>query len=336
MTIYPGPPAKTLTSLAAARRYSRRGARPWRRGGLEGKVERVGDCGCTGDGPVRATLLETDWNDEWKKLQRARRSPDSPDFWNARARHFRPRETQPYARDFLKLADVRPGESVLDMGCGAGSLAVPLTRSGHRVVAADFSQAMLDALDEAAAYSDVADLIEPKLLAWDDDWLAAGLADKSVDVAFASRSIATADLGAALAKLDHVARRRCCVTLVFNASPRYDMHIMDAIGASVTQSRDFVYAFNILVGMGAAPEVSYIESPRHDTFDSLEAAVTDFARMLENGNEHRLPELRAYLAAHMVANPHAGEPGPKGKPQGRYMLDHTRIVRWAFIAWKPV
>ena len=33
--------------------------------------------------------------------------------------------------------------------------------------------------------------------------------------------------------------------------------------------------------------------------------------------------------------PHAGEPGQKGKPQGRYMLDHERIVHWAFIAWEP-
>lgn len=57
--------------------------------------------------------------------------------------------------------------------------------------------------------------------------------------------------------------------------------------------------------------------------------------MLERGNEHRLPELRRYLAAHMIENPHAGAPGEKGRPQGRYMLDHERIVRWAFIAWEP-
>ena len=42
---------------------------------------------------------------------------------------------------------------------------------------------------------------------------------------------------------------------------------------------------------------------------------------------------RSYLAQHMVDNPHAGEPGSKGRPQGRYMLDHERITRWAFIAW---
>ena len=42
----------------------------------------------------------------------------------------------------------------------------------------------------------------------------------------------------------------------------------------------------------------------------------------------------------LLARPRIGaqfsEPGSKGVPQGRYMLDHVRKVRWAFIAWEPV
>lgn len=292
------------------------------------------------NGSPAATLLTTDWNEEWKALQVARRSPDDPSWWDGRAKHFRPRETHPYARDFLELAELRPDERVLDMGCGAGTLAIPLARAEHPVLACDFSPRMLEVLREGIAYEEAhgtvaPGMIETRRLAWDDDWEAEGLSESMVDVAFASRSIATRDLAAALMKLDRVARRRCCITLVTGASPRVDPQIMGAIGASVTESRDYVYAFNILVGLGRLPEVRYIASPRRDTFDSLEDGVADFSRMLERGNEGRVGELRAYLAEHMVENPHAGEPGQKGKPQGRYMLDHERIVRWAFIAWEP-
>ena len=35
----------------------------------------------------------------------------------------------------------------------------------------------------------------------------------------------------ALAKLDRTARHRCAVTMVANSSPRYDPHLMNAIGA---------------------------------------------------------------------------------------------------------
>lgn len=124
--------------------------------------------------------------------------------------------------------------------------------------------------------------------------------------------------------------------MVANSSPRYDLHLMNAIGASVTCSNGFVYAFNILIQMGALPQVTYFESPRRDTFDSLKAGVADFSRMLEHGNEDKIDRLRDYIAQHMIENPHAGEPGSKGVPQGRYMLDHVRKVRWAFIAWEPV
>lgn len=283
----------------------------------------------------QSTLLNTDWNKEWMALQADRRAADDPSFWNKRAKHFKPRETHPYARDFLQLAGIRDGESVLDMGCGGGSLAIPLSRRGCPVLACDFSAPMLDVVREGARYFEVDDLIDTKLLAWDDDWSAAGMEPNSVDVALASRSIATTDLESALAKLDRMARRRCCITLVVNASPRYDEHVMNAVGASVTRSHDFVYAFNILIGMGRLPEVSYIHSPRRDTFDSLDSGVADFARMLEGGNEDKLEELRSYIAAHMVENPQAGQPGSKGEPQGRFMLDHVRTVHWAFISWNP-
>lgn len=284
---------------------------------------------------TEATLLQTDWNAEWMALQRARRSPDKAAFWNERAKHFKPRETRPYARDFIALMEARPGESVMDMGCGGGSIAIPLAQVGHPVLAADFSPAMLHALQEGIDCHGLQKLIDPRLLAWDDDWPVHGIEPKSVDIAIASRSIATSDLQAALLKLDTVARRRCCISLVANASPRYDTHILDAIGASVTASHDYVYAFNILVGLGVTPEVRYIDSARRDTFGSLEDGVRDFTRMLEGGNEHRIGELRTYIAEHMVENPHEGEPGSKGMPQGRYMLDHERVVRWAFIAWTP-
>lgn len=219
---------------------------------------------------------------------------------------------------------------------GLGRLLFRLRQAGHPVIAADFSPAMLGTLDAGIEYYGLEGHITPLELAWDDDWDLVGPIAKAVDVAFASRSVTTTNLKGALAKLDRTARRRCAVTMVANSSPRYDLHLMNAIGASVTCSNGFVYAFNILIQMGALPQVTYFESPRRDTFDSLEAGVADFSRMLEHGNEDKIDRLRAYIAQHMIENPHAGEPGSKGVPQGRYMLDHIRKVRWAFIAWEPV
>ena len=71
------------------------------------------------DDLIRSELLSADWNGEWMRLQAGRRRADDSFEWDKRARHFRPLETAPYARDFIKLLALKPGESVLDMGCGA-------------------------------------------------------------------------------------------------------------------------------------------------------------------------------------------------------------------------
>lgn len=55
------------------------------------------------DGEIRSELLAADWNGEWMRLQAARHRADDSFEWDKRARHFRPLETAPYARDFIKL-----------------------------------------------------------------------------------------------------------------------------------------------------------------------------------------------------------------------------------------
>ena len=96
------------------------------------------------DEPI-SLLAATDWNEEWKRLQRIRRKADDAQFWNKRSKNFDSKDTpSPYVRAFLNLIDVEPESRVLDMGCGTGSLAVPLAHAGNRVIAADFSRGMLE------------------------------------------------------------------------------------------------------------------------------------------------------------------------------------------------
>ncbi len=299
-------------------------------------------CAPLPDEPI-SLLAATDWNEEWKRLQRIRRKADDAQFWNKRSKNFDSKDApSPYVRAFLDLIDVTPGSSVLDMGCGTGSLAVPLARAGNRVIAADFSRGMLE---EAARRIEAtgAKGIETKLLAWDDDWDAAGLGEDAVDVAFASRSIATADLAAALAKLTRTARMRCAATLTLGSSPRMDARVLAACGVRNFHGSDFQYAWNILFNAGFAPTAAYIDSQRKDTYDSREEARADFDRMLTDVIDPRrtgeLARARAkledWLDAELVPNPTAGRLNEKGRAEGRLAIAHPRTIRWGFLSWDP-
>lgn len=117
---------------------------------------------------------------------------DSRDYWNHRAATFTRTATCDYELWLMRLLALDPADTLLDMGCATGTLAVPLARAGHRVHACDFAEAMLAILNQRATQESLP--ITPHLLAWDDDWQTAGLGENSVDVAFASRSLMAADV----------------------------------------------------------------------------------------------------------------------------------------------
>lgn len=288
-------------------------------------------------------LTTTDWNGEWKELQKRRRPPDSAAYWDKRAPTFSTRDApSAYTDQFLALAALEPGETVFDMGCGNGALALPLAAAGHEVIAADFSQGMLDDLAAKAAARAVADRIRPVRLSWADDWKATGFGENCVDVAVASRSLSTADLGDSLAKLSAVARRGACATLATGPSPHVDPHVLEALGLPVRKNYDHLYALLILTQMGYQPEVRLIASHRVRTYDSAEEATASLLAMIEKfaapeadpaALTTALDRLPRWVEENLVPNENAGADDHHGSVEKPLRLREPRPVQWAFLSW---
>lgn len=283
--------------------------------------------------PFAPLLASTDWNAEWKALQSARRHADDAAIWDEKAKTYPVNHGShtDYVERFLELAAIQPGETVLDMGCGTGALATPLAQSGCKVIARDFSRGMLDAMVEDQRSLGVEN-VDVRQMSWSDDWVSFGLADKSVDVALASRSIVTNDLHASLMKLDRVARRRVCITLPCGPSPKIDERLLVAAGLSRKLGRDFLYAFNMLAQMGINPTVAYIPSSRMEIFGSHEEALDGFSGIVRDAAAHlvtpdemdaALARLRTWLDENLECDDRGWRLSEDGK------------VTWAFLAWQP-
>lgn len=281
-----------------------------------------------------------DWNAEWQQLQAKRRRMPDAAFWDERAKTFSEKDSpNQYVADFLRLANIRVGESVFDMGCGAGDLTIPLAEAGHAVTAADFSAGMLGVLGAKLERRSLGG-VEKLQMSWDDDWAAFGLEPDSFDVCLASRSLTVGDLEKALLKLDSLACRRVCVTLSTGSSPRNDDRVLRELGLKSVAGADHLYAFAILAQHGIRAEVSYIDSERVDFFDGFEEAYSYYARMVVESAACESPErfdqalsdLREWLPGQLTeSDPTENLRGIEGWKPLRTVK--PRIVSWAFVAW---
>ena len=256
---------------------------------------------------------------------------DSREYWNKRAATFTRFATGEYEQWLMQLLALNPGEVVLDMGCATGTLAVPLARAGHHVHACDFAEAMLEILDERAAAEQLP--ISSHLLAWEDDWEAAGLGANSVDVAFASRSLMSGDVPACVRKLDAAARSRAAVVVPDSLLPSRDPRLLTYLGRSAKHPRVVRDVTRALTSLGRIPVFATTRTFRPMRFSSFDEARADLRHLAGpepfTAREQRLFD--AYAAQHFVREAPAD---PSETTEGHWVLDYPLPVTWVFIGWR--
>jgi len=229
-----------------------------------------------------------DWNELWKAIHasspaRVEKDRDPAAVWNKRAAAYRRAthgETRATERE-LAVLDLRPEDTVLDMGAGTGRLAVPIARTAAHVTALDPSEGMLAILREQMAaegrtnYSTVT-------MRWEDTVIGRDI--EPHDVAIAAFSLGFYDLAAALEKLDAAALR--AVYLFWHAgewrSPD-EMALYKAVfGEEAAAGKgypDYIYPVNILHDGGIYPNTRIIRAVWDTVYDSPEDAARTWAAM---------------------------------------------------------
>lgn len=264
-------------------------------------------------------VTSVDWNQAWRAGRaRTQQRWDGRAFWNTRATSFagHARESH-YGDDVLALLRPSPDWTVLDVGCGAGTLAVPLAAKVESVTAMDISDKMLELLAQRCAELGISN-VKPVLAGWEDDWRASGIG--AHDVVIASRSLFASDLGAAIAKLTALAKKRVMIVSLVGDGP-YDRAIFDAVKRPLYRGPDFRFIVNYLAQVGIFANLSFIREIEDKTYATLEDAVEGMRWMLDGITAAEETLLRAHLFARCV--PRAGG----------LALPQPKVTRWAAIWW---
>ncbi len=260
-----------------------------------------------------------DWNEAWKEARAKLNFPVQDRVrWNKRAPGFAEISMKTgYAEAFLKIMNPKKTWSIFDMACGAGTLAIPFARHVKSVTAVDFSDKMLEILQERCRQARITN-VRTIEASWEDNWSKAGIGQH--DIAVASRSLVVDDLRYGITKLNNIALKRVYISTIVDDGP-YDRRIFEAVGREFNAGPDYIYNYNLLYRMGIYANVNFIIEDSHKTYGSHAEAIDSIMWMLGDITSEEGKKLEDYFDRHLIFS------------EGRWMMDQRKTVRWAVIWW---
>lgn len=266
-------------------------------------------------------IADIDWLGLIKEIRdrRPKRNEPGQYYWDKRAASFVDHAGKTaYPEAFLRIMEPQEDWTVLDIGCGGGTLALPLAERVKEITAVDYSDKMLEMLGDEIKRRAVKN-IKTLRASWDDDWSARGI--EPHDIAIASRSLSVDDLHGAILKLISAARKRVYISTIVGDGP-YDRRIFNAIGRELIPSVDYIYIYNLLYQMGIPAGISFIPEQSARTFDDPVEVRDYFKWMLNEMTDREAHALDIYIKDNMVMK------------DGKRVFEYKKAFKWAVIWWE--
>ena len=233
--------------------------------------------------------------------------------WDKKAEEFNKFNDSPYYDVFISKIDLSNIDSVLDIGCGNGNLALRFLEKGKKVVGLDYSEGMLNAFREnTKKYKNVKTIKK----AWEDNWNDVD----TCDIAVASRSFEFEDLNVkdAIEKLNKHAKKG--VYLTYYVGNYLDDEILKFIGKNIVNRPEYILLLNVLYQMGIEAKLDFI-TEREDKKDNY--TFDEFLNIvnwkLGKVNSKEIKKLKEYYDLKTSQNKPLFNP-----------------MKWAYIYWELI
>jgi SAM-dependent methyltransferase len=254
---------------------------------------------------IEADIIDfIDWNELWKKALLGaswrKREKDPVRFFDKKAKWYNQTvmSRTEYIQKTLARIVADYGCSILDIGSGPGTLAIPLAKTAGKVTAIDPSGDMLDYLKENARREGVSNItcINKK---WED--VAIGNDIEPHDIVIASHSLTMMDIEKALSKIDEAANQRVYL-FDFAGKPRWDyLELWPKLyGEPYVPGPNYIFIVNILYQMGITANVKVWEQCSRNQIVSLEEAVRERVEYYDSPLPDAEKIIREYIEKNLV------------------------------------
>ncbi len=242
---------------------------------------------------------------KWEEFWAERLSNKKDKNWDKAAPGFFKRtKKEDYNNVLFDMLILNENDTILDVGCGEGSITIPLSKKVKKVIALDSSPKMIEFLEKRINDNGITN-IETVLGAIEDisydDF-------KGVDVVVCSRSLnGIVPIGKVLHELDKIANKYVFISVFGPENKKIEKDFDRELGIKTEDFPDYNYFFNILFNIGIYPNVTRFDLNNYREYDSIEDAMDNGKFRLDLYSDDEKLELKKYLKRILVKDSTTGK-----------------------------
>ena len=199
----------------------------------------------------------------------------------------------------IERIDITKDDTLLDLGCGDGTITIPLAKRAKSVTGVDSAYKMLEILNEKAQKENIGNI---KTIEED-------LSKITID------NVGKHDIV-------EIAENYVYITLFGPNNWKIEKEFYDSINKEYVEFPSHRYFFNILVDMGIYPNVESLNIGREREYESIEEALENGKWRLDTLNDREKEQLYEYLEDILKK----GENGKLSNPNDK--------ADWVLYWWK--
>ncbi|OQD59050.1 methyltransferase [Methanobrevibacter arboriphilus JCM 13429 = DSM 1125] len=214
---------------------------------------------------------------------------------------------------------INKGDTVIDLGCGEGSITIPLSKKVKFVTAVDSSKRMLEILDEKCRAENIDNIKTIKENLEDVTLKEVG----KQDIVLLSRSInGISPIKDTINNVNNIADKYVYITIFGPENWKFENDFYESIGKEKNDFAPYNYLFNILISMNIYPNIENLEIKTNRKYKSVQDAIDNGKWQLNNFTEEEKEELYKYLEKNLRKNNEGMLENPNDKAD------------WILIWWK--
>lgn len=244
---------------------------------------------------------DVDWPEFWAERLANKKSKD----WNKAAEGFYRRTVKDdYQNALFDNLILDENDTVLDLGCGEGTITIPIARKVKKVIGVDSSHKMLEYLEKRAAENNITNIetvLKPiEEISYDE------IGD--VDVIVCSRSLnGIIPIEEVLSELNKIANKYVFITIFGPENKKIEKDFDRELGIKTEDFPDYNYFFNILFNMEIYANVTRFDLNNYREYDSIEDAMDNGKFRLDLYSDDELEKLKDYLNRILTRDPQTGK-----------------------------